>query len=124
MGCLRFDCSNHNEAMLYEKYDLETLNAERRAAMAKSLRTINVDELKKIGTKLFPMADDSWRELFFQFIGDNPHATYHYALTSDDVNIVYCKDRDKGLWFTSHGAKGPLGERGRTVMKEMIEHSR
>ena len=108
--------------MLYEKFDLDTLNADRRAAMAKSLRSIAVPELKQIGAKLFPMADDAWRDLFFEFIGDNPHATYHYALTSDDVHIVYCKDRDKGLWFTAHGAKGPLGTRGRTVMKEMIEH--
>ena len=108
--------------MLDEKFDLDSLNAERRVALAKTFRTITVDELKKIGTKLFPMADDAWRELFFQFLGDNPHAMYHYALTSDEVNIVYCKDRDKGLWFKASGAKGPLGTRGRTVMKEMIEH--
>jgi hypothetical protein len=108
--------------MAFEKFDLETLNAERRVAMAKSFRTITVPELKEIGTKLFPMADDAWRELFFQFLGDNQHATYHYAVTSDEVHIVYCKDRDRGLWFTAHGAKGPLGERGRTVMKEMVEN--
>ena len=107
--------------MISEKFDLDTLNAERRVAMKKSLRTVSVEEMNQIGEKVFPSAGDEWRTLFFQFIGEHPHATYHYALTSDNVNIVYCKDGDKGIWFTASGAKGPLGERGRTVMKQMIE---
>lgn len=107
--------------MLFEKFDLDTLNAERRVAMKKSLRTVNAEELNQIGEKVFPMAGDEWRSLFFEFVREHPHATYHHALTSDNVNIIYCKDGDKGLWFTANGSKGPLGERGRTVMKQMIE---
>ncbi|MFL6590493.1 MAG: hypothetical protein ACJ8M4_09995 [Chthoniobacterales bacterium] len=106
--------------MAFEKFDLDTLNAERRVAMAKSLHVITVDELKQIGDKLFPMAGDAWGGLFGEFIKDNRSATFHHALTSDGVNIVYCRDKDRGLWFTERGSKGPLGERGRTVMKEMI----
>jgi len=104
-----------------EKFDLDSLNKERRAAIAKSIHTISVDELKKIGEELFPMAGDPWAELFYQFVGENRNATYHHAVTSDGVHIVYCRDRDKGLWFKPGVGKGPLQERGRTVMKEMIE---
>lgn len=107
--------------MLFEKFDLEALNAERRVAIKKSLRTVSVEELNQIGEKVFPSAGDEWRKMFFDFIGEHRHSTYHYALTSDNVNIVYCKDGDKGLWFLASGAKGPLGERGREVMKQMIE---
>ena len=104
-----------------EKFDLDTLNKERRVAMAKSIRTINMDELKKIGDELFPTAGDPWGELFNQFVGENRNATYHHAVTSDGVHLVYCRDRDKGLWFKPGSGKGPLQERGRAVMKEMIE---
>lgn len=112
---------DNSKIMLFEKFDLDTLNAERRAAMKKSFRTISVEELNQIGEKVFPSAGDEWRNLFFQFIGGHQNATFHYALTSDNVNIVYCQDGDKGLWFTPNGSKGPLGERGRTVMKQLIE---
>ena len=107
--------------MAFEKFDLDALNAERRVAMAKSLRPITVEELTQIGEKLFPTAGDSWGVLFAEFLKDNKNATFHHALTSDDVQIVYCRDKDRGLWFTARGSKGPLGERGRAVMKQMIE---
>jgi len=121
MGHRQRDCSNGRTEMAFEKFDLETLNAERRVAMAKSLRTITVDELKQVGEKLFPMAGDAWGTLFFEFIKDNKSGTFHHAVTSDGVQIVYCREKDKGLWFLERGGKGPLGELRRTVIKEMIE---
>ena len=115
--------SSYPKSMPFEKFDLDSLNKDRRAAIAKSIRTINIDELKKIGNELFPMAGDPWADLFYEFIGDNRTATFHHALTNDGVHIVYCRDRDKGLWFKPGVGKGPLQERGRTVMKQMIEKS-
>ena len=103
-----------------EKFDLDTLNKERRVAIAKSIRTIGADELKKIGEELFPMAGDPWGELYYDFVGNNRNATFHHAVTSDGVHLVYCRDRDKGIWFKPGVGKGPLQESGRTVMKEMI----
>ena len=82
--------------MAFEKFDLENLDKERRKAIAKSIRTISVEELKSLGAELFRFADDPWRETFFRFIAENRGATFHHALTSDGVNIVYCRDQDKG----------------------------
>ena len=107
--------------MPFEKFDLESLTKERRKAIAKSIRTINGDELKKTGQEIFRYADDPWRETFFGFIAENPGATFHHAVTSDGVNIIYCRDKDKGMWFLPGSGMGPLQERGRKVMKEMIE---
>ena len=112
---------DHSQTMPFEKFDLEKLTQERHAAIAKSIRTINADELKKIGEELFPMAGDPWGELYYQFIGNNQTATFHHAVTNDGVHLVYCRDRDKGIWFKPGSGKGPLNERGRVVMKEMIE---
>ena len=110
--------------MPFEKFDLENLDKERRKAIAKSIRTISVEELKKLGAELFRYADDPWRETFFRFIAENAGATFHHAVTSDGVNILYCRDKDKGAWFFPGTGMGPLQERGRRAMKEIIEGGR
>ena len=107
--------------MPFDKFDLEALTKERRKAIAKSIRTVEAEELKKIGEEIFRYAEDPWREAFFRFIAENPGATFHHAVTSDNVNIVYCRDKDKGMWFLPGSGMGPLQARGKKVMKEMIE---
>jgi len=109
--------------MAFEKFDLENLDKERRKAIAKSIRTISVEELKKLGGELFRYADDPWREAFFRFIAENPGATFHHAVMSDGFNIVYCRDQDKGIWFLPGSGKGPLQATGRQVMKDLISGS-
>ena len=66
-------------------------------------------------------ADDPWRNAFFRFIAENPGATFYHAVTSDNVNIVYCRDEDKGMWFLPGSGMGPLQVGGKKIMKEMIE---
>lgn len=106
--------------MPFEAFDLENLNKERRASIAKSLRVINADELKKMGNEIFHYADDPWRDTFFKFIDENPGSTIHYGVTSDNVNVLYCRDKDKGLWFVPGTGMGPLQENGRKAMQEII----
>ena len=106
--------------MSFEAFDLENLDKERRKALAQSIRTISVNELKKLGGELFRYADDPWRETFFRFIAENPGATFHHAVASDGVNIVYCRDQDKGIWFLPGSGMGPLQVSGRKTMKEII----
>ncbi len=57
--------------MPFEKFDLENLDKGRRKAMANSIRTITVEELKVLGNQIFRCADDPWREAFFQFVAEN-----------------------------------------------------
>lgn len=106
--------------MPFEMFNLENLDKERRKAIAKSIRTISVEELKKLGGELFRYADDPWRETFFRFIAENAGATFHHAVMSDGHNIVYCRDHDKGIWFLPGSGMGPLQATGRKIMKEMI----
>src|SRR5207245_10248107 len=102
--------------MPFEKFDLENLDKERRKAIAKSIRTINVEELKKLGEEIFRYADDPWRETFFRFIAENAGATFHHAITSDGVNILYCRDQDKRKWFLPGIGMGPLQATVRQTM--------
>ena len=106
--------------MSFEAFDLENLDKERRKALAKSIRPISVEELKKLGGELFRYAEDPWRDTFFRFIAENAGATFHHAVASDGVNFVYCRDQDKGMWFLPGSGMGPLQATGRKMMKEMI----
>ena len=106
--------------MPFEKFDLENLDKERRKAIASSIRTISIEELKALGQQIFPYAEDPWREAFFTFIAENPGATFHHAVMSDGINIVYCRDENKGIWFLPGSGLGPLQETGRKAMSEII----
>jgi len=110
--------------MAFEKFDLENLDKERRKAIANSIRTISLEELKALGNEIFRYADDPWREAFFRFIAENPGATFHHAVMSDGVNIIYCRDEDKGIWFLPGSGLGPLQATGRKVMSEIIRGQR
>jgi hypothetical protein len=43
---------------------------------------------------------------------------------SDGVNIVYCRDKDKGIWFLPGSGMGPLQATGRKAMSEIIRGQR
>ena len=107
--------------MALERFDFENLSKERRKAIAQSIHTISVEELKKLGEELFPYVDDAWRETYFQFIAEHPGSTFHHATTSDGVHILYCRDEDRGIWFLPGSGKGPLQERGKLAMRNAIE---
>ena len=110
--------------MPFEKFDFESLSAERRKAAASSIRAISVEELEKLGQKIFPVADDPWRDAFFGFIAEHRNSTFHYATTNDGVHVLYTVDFDKGMWFMPGIGKGPLQAGGRKAMKEIIETGR
>jgi len=107
-----------------EKLDFEKLTRERRASLARTIRPISVAEMKTLGDELFRFVDDPWRDAYFGFIAENPGATFHHATTSDGVHLLYCRDKDKGIWFLPGQGNGPLQANGRRTMKELIEGSR
>ena len=103
-----------------ERFDFENLTKERRKSLGQTIRPISVAEMKTLGDELFKYVDDPWRDAYFKFIAENPGATFHYAVSSDGVHILYCKDKDKGIWFLPGQGKGPLQANGRRTMKELI----
>jgi hypothetical protein len=107
--------------MPFDKIDFESITEERRKSIAKSIRPISADELKKLGNDMFKYADDPWRDTYFKFVNEHPHASFHHALTTDGVNIIYCQDLDKGMWFLPGQGMGPLQQKGRDAMKESIK---
>ena len=107
-----------------ERFDFEKLTKERRKSLAQTIRSVSVAEMKTLGDELFKYVDDAWRDAYFGFIAENPGASFHHAVTSDGVHLLYCKDKDKGIWFLPGQGKGPLQATGRRAMKDLIEGSR
>ena len=103
--------------------DIDNINEARRKAVAKSIRTISVEELKKLGDQIFDSPDHPWREKFFQLIAENPAAAFYHADAGESVIFLYDRDQDKGLWCLPKSGMGRLSEKGRQIMKEAIKQS-
>lgn len=102
-----------------ENTDMDAITEERRKSLAESIHSISIKELSALGEKLFPLHDHPWRETFFNFLAENPHASFTYGTTHDHVHVIYCSDKDKGFWFLPLGGMGPLGKRGLKILKEL-----
>ena len=111
--------------MPFEKFeDAEAIDNERRKAIAKSIRIISVEELKKLGEEIFDEPDRPWRQTFLSLIAENPGATFYHASAGEGVIFLYSRDNDKGLWYLPGSGLGPLSEGGRQLMRKAIEPSR
>jgi hypothetical protein len=108
--------------MPFEKFeDAEAIDNERREAIAKSIRIISVEELKKLGEEIFDEPDRPWRQTFLSLIAENPGATFYHASAGEGVIFLYAGDEDKGLWYLPGSGIGPLSVAGRQMMKEAIK---
>jgi hypothetical protein len=107
--------------MPFDTINLDEITEARRKAIAVSIRTISVEELKTLGERLFPFVDHPWREKFFGFLTENPGATFHHAITHDGVQIVYCPSKDKGIWLMPGVGNGPIQAKGRAILKQIVE---
>lgn len=104
--------------MPFDKIDIDNITEERRKSVAKSIRAAGLEELKELGDEVFHDLDDPRRDEFFRFIEDNKDATIYHAVASDGVHMLYCSDKDKGIWFLPGSGKGILSPTGRQMMKE------
>lgn len=107
--------------MPFETVNLEEITDARRKAMAASIRTISLEELKMLGERLFPFVDHPWREKFFVFLAENTGATFYHAIAHDGVQVIYCPAKDRGLWFVPGTGMGPMQPKGRGILKEIVE---
>lgn len=104
-----------------ENPNMEEITEGRRKAIAASIRTISVEELKALGEQLFPLFDHPWREMYFGFITGNAGATFHHATTNDKIQIIYCPAKHKGIWFLPEVGKGPMQAKGLAILKQIVE---
>ena len=110
--------------MPFEAINMDEITDARRKAIAASIRTISVEELTKLGQQIFPLADHPWRDKFFGFISENSGETFHHATANDGVQFIYCRGKEKGMWFLPATGMGPLQPGGLAVLKKIVEEGR
>ena len=93
----------------------------RRQSISKSIRIIGIDELKVLGERLFPTANDTWREKYFRLLAENPRETFYYAKTSDGFEVVYCHAVNKGMWYLGDMGRGPIPTESLELMKQIVD---
>jgi hypothetical protein len=107
--------------MPFDKFiDIDRIDDERRKSVTKSIRIINIEELKKLAEEIFHSPDDPWRQTLLQLIAENPGATFYHADAGEGVVFLHCRDVDKGLWCLSGSGMGSLSARARQMMNEAI----
>ena len=111
---------NQQDIMEPENVDIESITDARRKAIEQTIKPIGIDELKSLGEKLFPFIDHPWRNTYFQFLEDNSGSTFYHATANDQVEIIYCPDKKKGIWFVRRGGMGPLQAKGIGILNEIV----
>jgi hypothetical protein len=103
-----------------ENLDIESITEDRRKAIERTIQVISIEDLKSLGEKLFPFLDHPWRQTFFEFVEEHASDTFYHATTHDQVEIIYCPAKEKGMWFTQGRGMGPLQARGIGILKEIV----
>jgi hypothetical protein len=116
----RSETQNQQDIMEPENVDIESITDARRKAIEQTIEPIGIDELKSLGEKLFPFLDHPWRQTYFQFLEDNSGSAFYHAATNDQVEIIYCPDKEKGIWFVRRGGMGPLQAKGIDILNEIV----
>ena len=110
--------------MPFDKFeDIDKTDDDRRKSVTKSIRTISIEELKKLAEEIFHSPDDPWKQTLLQLIAENPGATFYHADAGEGVMVLYSRDIDKGLWYLYGSGMGPLSAPARQMMKEAIGKS-
>lgn len=104
-----------------ENLNIQECMESRRLAITDSLRTISVAEVNALTDELFPHANHPWREEFITVINDPTSGTLHHAMADERMHILYCHNKNIGLWFIPTGGMGPLQSSHLGIMKGIIE---
>ena len=107
--------------MQNEELNIKEVMESRRHAVEESLHTISVAELKALTDELFPYVDHPWLEKFSEVVNDPASGTFHHAMADDRIHVLYCHDKDIGMWFIRGIGKGPLQPDQLKIMREIVE---
>ena len=109
--------------MEQENFNFDEIRETRHHDVSASLRTISVVELKALTDELFPYVDHPWLEKFSSVINDPSSGIMRHAIVDHHVHVLYCHDKDIGMWFIRGSGMGPLQPEQLEIMKEIVAGS-
>lgn len=103
-----------------ENLDYGSFIESNRKAVEKSIRPMTRDEVNSLMASFFPDTSHPWSASFREFVERNATDAFYHADALDHVQIVYCRAREKGVWFIPNCALGILDGVPLKVMKEVV----
>lgn len=107
--------------MQTDQTNINEIMESRRHAVEESLRTIILAELSALTEELFPSVDHPWLEKFSEVVNAPASGTFHHAMADDQVHVLYCHDKNIGMWFIRGIGMGPLQPGHLETMREIVE---
>jgi hypothetical protein len=99
--------------------NFEEILEARRDSVRETIQPLSREEVVALGEKVFPYADDPWREQFFTFLESHPGAAFYHASFPDEVEILYCHSEKRGIWFVPRQGVGVLSESALQALAEI-----
>jgi hypothetical protein len=106
-----------------EILNIEQIMQDRARAVETSIRTVSLDELRVLVTTLFPIESHPWNQAFRTFLDESADDTFFQAKADDQIHIVYCSTREKGIWYIPEKGVGILQPRGLKALKQIVANS-
>ena len=106
--------------MEHEDLNIKETLESRRPAVEESLRTISVAELNALSEELFRHVDHPMLEKFLGVINDPGAGIFHHAHAGSRIQVLYCQNKDTGMWFIPGFATGRLEPDELKIMKEIV----
>lgn len=106
--------------MEHENLDIGSINSERRHAVEESITPICHDEVAALQESLFPDPAHPWAELFRRFVEEHRGTLFYHAVTHDQVQVIYCREQERGIWFVPGVGIGILQPRALEALREIV----
>lgn len=107
--------------MSYDEDWPDNTQENRRAMVRKTIHPVSIEELKLLGEKLFPVVSDPWCERFNEFLKTHAGAKFHRAQVPTDIEVIYCREFEKGIWFLPGRAMGVVQPDGLKMLREIVD---
>lgn len=107
--------------MQNDHIDIGNMIKERRKSVEESIRPISNAELKTLQESLFTDPLHPWAEPFRLFAEENSGEVFYHATTSEHVQVVYCRAKEKGIWFRPGVGIGIIQPMALGILREIVD---
>jgi hypothetical protein len=101
-----------------ENLDIESIMDARREAVEQTIQPIGIDRTQVARRESLSVLRPS---LASHVLKENSGSTVYSATTNDQIEVLYCPDKEAGMWFLPQGGVGLLQARELGILKEIIE---
>jgi len=107
--------------MEHENLDIGSIVGARRQAVEASIKPMGADELAALQHTLFPDPTHPWAEVFQRFVEEHRGSLFYHAVTHDQVQVVYCRELERGIWFVPGVGIGIIQPLALNILREIVD---